>query len=570
MQQSRSTSLANLRKPKIEQLRYVYFDGAQAEARIVGWEGRIASWMHQFEQARLNPGTYDAHCALASEMFGIPYDKVPKVDFDDVTKQRTIRYTAKRCLPADAEVLTPNGWEAIKDVAGSDTPIMSWNNDVLAFDTPSDWYISQTSNEPLVRFRGEFCDLAVTSDHRMPVYNNGKLNERPAQEFLSKRYGSMPLSGVYNAGTLDYKHARLYAACWADGHLEAAYPNSIRITVKKQRKADRLRMLLAKTPFRVWENTSSDGMQHFRIYGFRDKRLTWDMIHWQPSCREEFLDELKYWDGHIDTGRVFNTNHNDMSIIQTLCHLSGRRGVIFNHGVPKPNEAQCYLIRPTNSTRVYYSSMEVTTEPYIGKVYCPTVRSGAFLVRYNGHICITFNCRHGLNYRMQAAKLAEALKCPIAEAERLWNIYHRTTPELRRWWQTVIEEVRKTRQLWTCLGRRIEFLGDRLDDQMLDAIIAFKPQSTIGDLVCTAQQRSQDDDDWPMYARIPFNNHDSLTALCRERDVQRVARIMKKYAEAPLVIHGEQLIIPAEFKVSVPDKEGVMRWYQWGKLEVAA
>ena len=81
------------------------------------------------------------------------------------------------------------------------------------------------------------------------------------------------------------------------------------------------------------------------------------------------------------------------------------------------------------------------------------------------------------------------------------------------------------------------------------------------------QYKAQEDDKWPMYARIPFNNHDSLTAMCRERDAQRVALVMRKYAEAPLIIHGEPLIIPADFKISVPDENGVHRWSNMKKLK---
>src|SRR4029078_1753149 len=70
-------------------------DLSQAEARVVGWRAGIVKWMHQFEKARLD-GIYDCHRALASDMFKIPYDKVPKEDFDEEGKP-TIRYVAKRC-----------------------------------------------------------------------------------------------------------------------------------------------------------------------------------------------------------------------------------------------------------------------------------------------------------------------------------------------------------------------------------------------------------------------------------------------------------------------------------------
>lgn len=182
-------------------------------------------------------------------------------------------------------------------------------------------------------------------------------------------------------------------------------------------------------------------------------------------------------------------------------------------------------------------------------------------------------CRHGLNYRMQPARLAQTLSdenntVSVFEAEQLWHMYHQTTPELQRWWQAIIEEVRSTRQLVTCLGRRIEFPGSHIDEALFDSIIAFKPQSTLGDFVCSVQYKAQEDNDWPMYARIPFNNHDSLTAMCRQKDAMTVARILKKYAEAPLNIKGDQLIIPADFKISVPDEKGIHRWSNMKKLKL--
>lgn len=181
---------------------------------------------------------------------------------------------------------------------------------------------------------------------------------------------------------------------------------------------------------------------------------------------------------------------------------------------------------------------------------------------------ISKRCRHGLNYRMQSARLATVTGMSIREAEFAYHAYHRATPELAQWWDAVIREVRETRQLWSCMGRRIEFLGSQIDEALLDAIIAFKPQSALGDFVCSVQYLSQEDDKWPMHARIPFNNHDSLTAMCRERDAKRVASIMKKYAERPLLIKGEQLIIPADFKQSVPDEQGIHRWSNMKKLKV--
>jgi DNA polymerase I-like protein with 3'-5' exonuclease and polymerase domains len=73
-----------------------YYDMAQIEARFVAYLADIPTWKQQFELARLQPGSYDAHCALASEMFKVPYEDVPTYDFE-ADGRKTIRFTAKRC-----------------------------------------------------------------------------------------------------------------------------------------------------------------------------------------------------------------------------------------------------------------------------------------------------------------------------------------------------------------------------------------------------------------------------------------------------------------------------------------
>lgn len=91
---------------------FIYIDGAQAEARVVGWRYNIRTWIDQFERARLD-GIYDAHRALAADMFHVPYDEVPTFDryalteadaaiagipfVPDKAGQTTMRFVAKRC-----------------------------------------------------------------------------------------------------------------------------------------------------------------------------------------------------------------------------------------------------------------------------------------------------------------------------------------------------------------------------------------------------------------------------------------------------------------------------------------
>jgi hypothetical protein len=58
---------------------FSYYDMSQIEARIVAHLADVTAWKQQFEEARLHPGSYDAHCALASTMFKVAPDKLSTV-----------------------------------------------------------------------------------------------------------------------------------------------------------------------------------------------------------------------------------------------------------------------------------------------------------------------------------------------------------------------------------------------------------------------------------------------------------------------------------------------------------
>lgn len=172
---------------------------------------------------------------------------------------------------------------------------------------------------------------------------------------------------------------------------------------------------------------------------------------------------------------------------------------------------------------------------------------------------IAKRCRHGLNYRMGPDRLAETTGLPLNEAHSAYNIYHRITPELRRWWAELEHEVKKTKTLFNAFGRRLMVL-ERIDENALESIVAFKPQSSIGDKVSSVIYQSESDDKWPRHARILLNVHDALVGIAREDVAKTALSICKRYAESPIMVRGEPLIIPADCKMSVPGEDGIHRW----------
>jgi len=174
---------------------------------------------------------------------------------------------------------------------------------------------------------------------------------------------------------------------------------------------------------------------------------------------------------------------------------------------------------------------------------------------------IAKRCRHGLNYRMQAPRLAVTANLELREAERNFALYHSEFPEIQRWWDATVDEVRTTRELWSPLGRRWILL-ERFDPDSttLDSIIAFKPQSTAGDHVASVIYKAEEDPRWPTDARMVLNIHDADIAMCRPKDNELVMGLLKLYAEEPIIINGYSMSVPADFGISQPATDGMHKW----------
>lgn len=186
-------------------------------------------------------------------------------------------------------------------------------------------------------------------------------------------------------------------------------------------------------------------------------------------------------------------------------------------------------------------------------------------------------CRHGLNYRMHIARLAETTGMSYAQAASNYYTYHRTTPELQSWWKDIEREIKKNRMLFNAYGRRFITLERLENSDIMDSIIAFKPQSTIGDKTQKVWYQCHEDDRWDKRkARIALNVHDALYGIATPDFASTALSIMKKYAEEPIMVKRTKdgkvnpMIIPADTKISVADENGIQRMSSLKEYEVEA
>ncbi len=180
---------------------------------------------------------------------------------------------------------------------------------------------------------------------------------------------------------------------------------------------------------------------------------------------------------------------------------------------------------------------------------------------------------HGFNYTLMPDAAAIKFGITLAQATNAHRLYHTAFPEISLAWQDIRKRVERDKVLYNAYGRRWILLSRIDNDEALSSIIAFEPQSSIGDKVCEVIYQAHEDAEWPrskhgLEAAITLNIHDALIALVRLEDMERVAHILKRHASKPLIVRNQELTIPSEFAFSEADETGTHRWSTLKKVKV--
>jgi len=257
-----------------------------------------------------------------------------------------------------------------------------------------------------------------------------------------------------------------------------------------------------------------------------------------------------------DPGYEFTYTDGAQAEARVVAVIWKVRGLIDNFERAKTEEG--FDVHRANASRIF-------RVPYADiPSYDRDPVTGVITKRFLGKRCV-----HGLNYRMEAPKLAEVCGIPVSQANDAYYSYHRAFPEIKIGWRETLEEVRRHKMLFTPKGRRFLIMGMNPyeDDEALDSVIAFIPQSTVGDHVSALIYQCHGHKDWPKTARIILNTHDGLVALNELAHGGIVRGIMKEFAETPIPSKNGDIFIPFEFKKSFPGEDGKHRWSDLVKVK---
>lgn len=336
-------------------------------------------------------------------------------------------HTLRWCMPGEAEVLTPNGW--IRMDTYNNEHIMQWSKDGKLR-----WCKKAIMNS--FDFEGElnvinstYIKGAFTPEHKMPLFTSkGNFSIKTSAAAYGQHL-SIPNTGIQKgtyAPTND--SLRLQVAFQADGSFHG---NKIRFKFRKGRKIQRLTRLLKRLKIHYLvarypiKNRGNSEYTHETSISFSyrskmrlHKTLPIAWLDLTEHCKQLVLDEIQYWDGSVAGACIqYATTHKaNAELIQTIAHTIGQRAHIsIEDRSHIPNHANKYTVQYNACTHSRTADTHWSKEAFSGRVYCPTVSTGMFMVRYKGAIHITGNSggdkMNPQNMRRDS-KLRHAIKAP--------------------------------------------------------------------------------------------------------------------------------------------------------------
>lgn len=158
---------------------------------------------------------------------------------------------------------------------------------------------------------------------------------------------------------------------------------------------------------------------------------------------------------------------------------------------------------------------------------------------------------HGSNYMGQPATMAGHTKTPSPIIQEFQTSYFNAFPCIRAWQQETIRRVQTTSQLTTLWGRRRYFWGDTTKQSVLNAAIAYDPQSTTGEFTNRGMIQL-----WHIRNRLELpirfllQVHDSLVFMVKENRLnETIPQILNYLRVVKRLEGGREFTIPHGCKV---------------------
>jgi hypothetical protein len=324
------------------------------------------------------------------------------------------------CLDEETEILTSDGWKDIHSY--NSEPVASYNKSgELVYQVPYNLNITDYSGE-MYHFTGNMIDLMVTPNHKMVYQYKGKTDGNVDWKFDTctadsfadtnintiKSNRKIPVAASQKISGVDRTDEELSLLGWmiTEGwkNVDSRW-DTYRYSIgqSKDKFVDEIDSIVSS--FNPYKYERSDGCIYWQFHEKDNEyfnSLLSDGPHRIPreilsGANKEQLKTLyeSMMDG--DGTRSRNTYHTQSEDLaqdfQELCHKIGKKASVemqeydtnFKDGYVGYN---VYIHENSDDTGRISS---VETKQYDGKVWCPSVKSGAVMCRRNGRIMITGN-----------------------------------------------------------------------------------------------------------------------------------------------------------------------------------
>lgn len=182
--------------------------------------------------------------------------------------------------------------------------------------------------------------------------------------------------------------------------------------------------------------------------------------------------------------------------------------------------------------------------------------------------------RHTANYKGTWVTLSEELKIAAADAKTVLRKFHMMSPNVERWHREVEMQLKSTRTITTCLGRRRTFF-DSWGRDLLAAAVAYEPQEIVVHVLNLGLINIYNKLCKP-FKHIALKNqvHDSVLIQHPPELTSYIHEQLPKLMNIPLTIKGHNFSIPIDIKTSSLEPRVEEGWHQsaegrwdWGKLK---
>lgn len=324
------------------------------------------------------------------------------------------------CVDASTEFLTPQGWKRIDEYVEGDLVAQHDKNGVMTFVNP-EAYINLPCNEMWHLSNSHVVDMMLSDEHRVVYVNDRtpdifrmKTMQEVVHDHTNKRSGmrgKIPTTfttGCDGSLGLTDDQLRLQIAVNADGTVLTESTGRVAVRIKKERKKQRLEMLLKKTntPYKSFDlHGKHEGRTEYQFKapcGY--KGVTKEWFNLKQHELEIICDEVMYWDGDsVNRNRVSTINKFEADFLQFAYSACGHRtsvSVVKNGNGAfdgKYDHKPLYVVRVCATKYMHIrkggknkSSIKRVPSPD-GRKYCFTLPSGMWVARRNGHIFVTGN-----------------------------------------------------------------------------------------------------------------------------------------------------------------------------------